>query len=173
MTIDLNAYDLLAHAQKYLNEGQFAKALARYDIALEHEPQNPDLLNAAGGCYTGLKNHVKAEYYFRQAIKHSSGSPHPIYLTNLGCCLMHQGKSADAQSNFVGALRIDPGNALYSAYLAGCEAALSHKNSAKTHLRDAYDAALRKKYSSEHPTMKLISRIAQEYDLEKFFPRNS
>ncbi len=68
--------------------GEFARAQACFEKALELEPDDANCLNNLGSCYLFQNQHSKAASYFQQALKQGDN---PEWHRNLGTCYFELG----------------------------------------------------------------------------------
>ena len=78
----------------YYDVGKFDKALFYYNMAIEKNATEPEVIIDAGVCYFNLRDYKKAQEYIEKAL--AINPEHTIGLYNLGIILSAQGQEEQA-----------------------------------------------------------------------------
>ncbi len=87
-------------------EGRFDNALEQYQIALEKDPRNPDILSNAGSAAFKSGNFEQAVSFLRQAV--SQEPEHQRAHTTLGLALEELGMINSAKDSYANAISVAP-----------------------------------------------------------------
>ena len=95
------------YGRVYLESGEPENALAQFEIALDAEPGDPEILIGIGRAYIQLKDYEKAVESLEKALKKEPGFADIHY--HLGTCFLNMNSKEKAINEFKEALNINPG----------------------------------------------------------------
>lgn len=133
-----DAKSLFAQGNKYISQGDYAKAIDLYRELLRIDPRHAAALNNLGAALCKLGRYKEAQGFLNQAIKIEPDFPDAY--NNLGNALLVKGAHAQAEGYFRHALKLNPRFVEARINLGLTLAFLSRLRDAKAHFRKVLKA---------------------------------
>jgi len=124
---------------EYLQRGEYEKSLSKLQHALEADKNYPPTYNALGILYQQLGNKVKAEEFYKRALRLNSSDAST--LNNYGQFLCKEGRYDEAEVTFLKATQnpLYPTPEIALSNAGTCNLAQGKLDKAETHFRNALE----------------------------------